>query len=515
MLLTVTTTHRPATDLGFLLHKNPARAQSTSVSVGTAHVLYPEATDDRCTAALLLEIDPIALVRGQRGGKGAGGPEAFSLAQYVNDRPYAASSMLAVALGKVFASARRGLSKERPELAETAIPLEVFLPAVPCRGGAEMVERFFAPLRWQVEARPVPLDEQFPEWGDSRYLAVRLTGTLRVADAINHLYVGLPVLDDGKHYWVSNEEIDKLLRAGEGWLADHPERDLITRRYLAHKGSFARQALARLAEVDDSDADALDNATAPAVSHTAAAAGHDRADAASLDALDKPVPLVVQRHGAVLAALRSTGAHRVVDLGCGSGALLPTLLSEPALTEVVGVDVSHRALQDAARRLRLDQMPERKRDRLQLLQGALTYTDRRLVGYDAAILMEVIEHLDPDRLPALEHAVFGFARPGSVIVTTPNAEHNVRYPDLPAGAMRHRDHRFEWTRSEFEDWAGCVADVHGYGVRFLPVGSNDSEVGPPTQMAVFTRGSTPTDSAAPTATSTDSSTDDTSKDTAA
>lgn len=515
MLLTITTTHRPATDLGFLLHKNPARAQSTSVSVGTAHVLYPEATEDRCTAALLLEVDPIALVRGQRGGKGAAGPEAFSLGQYVNDRPYAASSMLAVALGKVFASARRGLSKERPELAETALPLEVFLPAVPCRGGAGMVERFFAPIGWQVDARPVPLDEQFPEWGDSRYLAVRLTGSLRVADAINHLYVGLPVLDDGKHYWVSNEEIDKLLRAGEGWLADHPERDLITRRYLAHQGSFARQALARLAEVDDTDADALDNATAPAVSHTGGPGGHDQADAASADAPDKPLPLVVQRHGAVLAALRSTGAHRVIDLGCGSGALLPTLLSESALTEVVGVDVSYRALQDAARRLRLDQMPERKRDRLQLLQGALTYTDKRLVGYDAAILMEVIEHLDPDRLPALEHAVFGFARPGSVLVTTPNVEHNIRYPDLPAGAMRHRDHRFEWTRAEFTDWAGRVADAYGYSVRFLPVGSNDPEVGPPTQMAVFTRGSAASDSVAPDVTSIDASTGNSDKDTAA
>lgn len=489
MLVTISTTHRPATDLGFLLHKNPARAQSSTVSVGTAHVFYPVATEERCTAALLLEVDPIALVRGQRGGRDAGGPEAFSLAQYVNDRPYAASSMLAVALGKVFASARRGLSKERSELAGTPLPLEVVLPAVPCRGGADLVQRFFSPLGWQVEATEIPLDKAFPEWGDSRYLTVRLTGTLRVADAINHLYVGLPVLDDSKHYWVSTEEVDKLLRAGEGWLADHPDRELITRRYLAHKGSLARQAIARLAEVDDTDPDVLDDALQPPVTHPGPA-GHDQAEAAGSGgdaSADRPVPLVVQRHGAVLAALRSCGARRVVDLGCGPGALLPVLLSEPALTEVVGVDVSHRALQEAARRLRVDRMSERQRARLQLLQGALTYTDKRLVGYDAAVLMEVIEHLDPDRLPALEHAVFGFARPGTVIVTTPNVEHNVRYPDLPAGAKRHRDHRFEWTRAEFAEWAGRVADAHAYAVRLLGVGTDDMEVGPPTQMAVFTR----------------------------
>jgi len=489
VLLTLTTTYRPATDLGFLLHKNPARPQSTTMSVGTAHVVYPEATAARCTAALLLEVDPLALVRGRssagKGGarKGGAGPDAFSLAQYVNDRPYAASSMLAVALGKVFASARRGVSKERPELAGTPIPLEVFLPTVACRGGAELVEQFFAPLGWQVEATPVPLDDQFPEWGDSRYLQLRLTGTLRVADAINHLYVGLPVLDDSKHYWVSTDEIDKLLRAGEDWLADHPHRELISRRYLAHQGSLARQAIARLAEVDDTDPDALDDAAGPA---DAPAAGGDDGPVAT-GAPDTPVPLVVQRHGAVLAGLRSLGARRVVDLGCGSGALLPALLSEPAFHEVVGVDVSHRALQEAARRLQLDRMPERTRDRVQLLQGALTYTDRRLVGYDAAVLMEVLEHLDPDRLPALEHAVFGFARPGSVLVTTPNAEHNVRYPDLPPGAMRHRDHRFEWTRAEFAAWAQRVAASHGYDVRLLAVGTDDPEVGPPTQMAVFTR----------------------------
>ena len=483
MLLTLSTTHRPATDLGFLLHKNPARAQSTSVSVGTAHVLYPEATDERCTAALLLEVDPIALARGRRGASGGtgGGPDAFSLGQYVNDRPYAASSMLAVALGKVFASARAGVSKERPELAGTAIPLEVVLPALSARGGAGMVERFFGPLGWHVQTTPIPLDEQLPQWGDSGYVGVRLTGRLRVADAVNHLYVGLPVLDDAKHYWVDAGEVDKLLRAGAGWLADHPDRDLVTRRYLAHQGSLARQAIARLAEVDDADPEALDDATAPSV-HAQAAGGQ----AAGGQEEDRPVPLVVQRHAAVLGVLRSAGAQRVLDLGCGSGALLSTLLSEPSFTEVVGVDVSHRALEEAARRLRLDRMPDRKRDRLTLLQGSLTYTDRRLTGYDAAVLMEVIEHLEEERLPALEHAVFGVARPGCVVVTTPNVEHNVRYPDLPAGAMRHRDHRFEWTRAQFAGWAQQVAAAHRYAVRLLPVGPDDPEVGPPTQLAVFT-----------------------------
>lgn len=483
MLLTVSTTHPPATDLGFLLQKNPARVHVVEVATGVAHVFYPEATEQRCTAALLLEVDPIELVRGHRGPATGG----FSLGQYVNDRPYAASSLLAVALAKAFSSARRGVSKERPDLADRALPLEIYIPALSCHGGAPMAERFFSPLGWRVQAATMPLDEQFPDWGESRYVDLRLTGTLRLAEALNHLYVALPVLDDSKHYWVSTDEIDKLVRAGAGWLSAHPERDLITTRYLAHQRSYAREALARLAEVDDADPDVLDDATACSA-EAVRAAGHGAGDTAGTDiGRDVALPLVVHRHDAVVAALRATGARRVIDLGAGSGALLPALLAEPALTEIVAVDVSHRALEEAALRLRLDRMPERQRERLTLLQGALTYTDNRLVGYDAAILMEVIEHLDLDRLPALERAVFGHAKPGTVIVTTPNVEYNVRYEGLPVGSMRHRDHRFEWTRVEFADWADGVAGRNGYGLRLLPVGPADPELGPSTQMAVFAR----------------------------
>ena len=469
MLLTISTTHSPATDLGYLLHKHPAKAQAFDLAVGTAHVIYPEATGTRCTAALVLEIDPVGLVRERKGSQ----PERFALGQYVNDRPYAASSMLAVALGRVFRTAMSGRCEARPELAATTLPLELRVPALPCRGGAAMAERQLAPLGWSVEARPVPLDPLFPDWGDSRYLDLRLTGELRLADALSHLYVLLPVLDDAKHYWVSPDEVDKLVRAAEGWLAAHPERNLITRRYLSHSGRLFREAIDRLAEVDDATDDELLDATTEAEVLTEPA--------------DKPVPLAQQRHGAVLAALRAAGARSVADLGCGVGALLGRLLDEPAFARVAGVDVSARALEVAARKLRLDRMPTRRAERLELFQSSLVYTDRRLTGFDAAVLMEVIEHVDPPRLAALERTVFAHAAPGTVVVTTPNVEHNVRFEGLAPGALRHRDHRFEWTRAEFAGWAERVAAGHGYGVRLLGVGTDDPEVGPPTQMAVFTR----------------------------
>ncbi|GAA4322599.1 3' terminal RNA ribose 2'-O-methyltransferase Hen1 [Streptomyces venetus] len=477
MFLTLTTTgtpERPATDLGFLLHKHPEKAQAFSTSYGTAHVLYPEADAERCTAALLLEVDAVALVRRGK-SKGRGGAPDAALAQYVNDRPYAASSLLAVALSGVFSSAMRGVCQARPELPSTPRPLRIEVPALPARGGPALVRALFEPLGWTVTAEPVPLDTEFPAWGDSRYVRLELESADRtVAEALRHLYVLLPVLDDAKHYWVSPDEVDKLLRAGEGWLAGHPEQKLITSRYLSRRWSLTRQAterleLVRLAETDDSEVEEIDNAVE-----------------AETETEERPTPLAVRRREAITAALKASGAARVLDLGCGQGQLVQALLKDPAFTEIVGLDVSMRALTIASRRLKLDRMGERQAARVQLLQGSLAYTDRRLKGYDAAVLSEVIEHLDLPRLPALEYAVFGSARPRTVLVTTPNVEYNVRWESLPAGHVRHGDHRFEWTRAEFRAWAEAVAARHGYDVGFEPVGPDDPEVGPPTQMAVFT-----------------------------
>lgn len=463
MLLTITSTAPPATDLGFLLHKHPGKVQNFPVSVGTAHVFYPEATERRCTAALLLEVDPVGLARGAKDR-----PDRASLGQYVNDRPYAASSMLAVALGRVFRTAMAGRCDARPELPARALPLEVHIPALPCAGGVDLARRIFAPLGWSVAARPQPLDPEVPGWGDSRYLDVRLTGRLRLAEALSHLYVLLPVLDDAKHYWVTTDEVDKLIRAGEGWLPGHPERDLIVRRYLAHQRTLVASAVGRLAEVDDADPAAWDNAVpddAPATEPALSLAG--------------------QRRAAVLRALREAGATTVADLGCGDGALLRELLADPAFARVVGVDVAARALAVAARRV--ERLPQRQRDRLRLIQSSLTYRDARLVGFDAAVLMEVIEHVDPPRLRAVARTVFGYARPGTVVVTTPNAEYNPRYPGLAPGATRHPDHRFEWTRQQFRAWGDAVGAEYGYAVRYAPVGPADPDVGAPTQLAVFTR----------------------------
>ncbi|HEV8650698.1 MAG TPA: 3' terminal RNA ribose 2'-O-methyltransferase Hen1 [Actinomycetes bacterium] len=465
MLLTLTTTHRPATDLGYLLHKNPARVQSVELSFGAAHVFYPEAEPGRCTAALLLDVDPVGLVRDRTGPAG----NDLLLARYVNDRPYVASSFMSVALARAFGTAMGGRSKERPELAATPIPLRAELPVVPCRGGEGLVRRLFEPLGYAVSAKPLPLDPRFPAWGASSYVRLACQATVRLADLLAHLYVLLPVLDDDKHYWVGADEIDKLQRRGGEWLAAHPERDLVVRRYLVHDRRLTREALARITDEDQADPDRVE-------------AQHDRAE----EEVEERISLAEQRLGSVVAVLRAAGAHRILDLGCGSGKLLAALLRDGQFTEVLGVDVSFRALEAAARRLHLDRMAPAQRARVRLEQGSLTYQDERLAGWDAAAVVEVVEHLDPGRLATFEQVLFGAARPPTVVVTTPNVEYNPRF-GLPAGTLRHRDHRFEWTRAEFRAWAEAVAAGHGYAVRFLPVGPEDPEAGPPTQMGVFQR----------------------------
>lgn len=468
MLLSITTTHAPATDLGYLLHKNPFKAQEFGLTFGRAHVFYPEARSERCTATLLVDVDPVALVRNRRGPAGEGG----LLDQYVNDRPYVASSFLSVAIGDVYRSAMAGRSNERPDLVDAPIPLQVSIPAVPSRRGEELIRGLFAPLGYEVAAERLPLDRKFPEWGESPYYRIELTATKPLKDVLTHLYVLLPVLDNDKHYWVGDDEVDKLIRHGAGWLANHPEREQIARRYLKNKRSLARDALSRLlAEEETGEEEQAPDAVPKAAEREVN--------------LERPMSLSARRVEEVLKALHDSNASSVVDLGCGEGKLLSALLKERSFTRLAGVDVSIRALEIAQERLHLDRLPAPVRDRLQLLHGALTYRDKRLEGFDAAAVVEVIEHLDPARLSAFERVLFEFARPKTVIVTTPNVEYNVKFPNLPAGQFRHADHRFEWTRAQFRDWAHSVAVRYGFEVRFSPVGDEDALLGPPTQMAVF------------------------------
>ena len=338
MLLNITTSHQPATDLGYLLHKHPDKCQSFPMTFGQAHVFYPESTAEKCTATLLLDVNPVNLVRGKSNSQGEG-----RLSQYVNDRPYVASSFMSVAISKVFRTALSGRCKDLPELVEQAIPLTVNLPVLPCRGGISFLQELFEPLGYEVAGETIPLDPTFPQWQDSVYINATLSNTVRLQDLLSHLYVLIPVLDDDKHYWVGDEEIEKLLRHGEGWLDTHPIKEQITKRYLKRRWSLARKALAQLSEEDSQDIDEKDLV-------------QDREEAA----IEKPISLSQQRLELVAEVIKQHQAKRVIDLGCGEGKLIKYLLKNKSIEQILGVDVSYRTLEIAKKRLKLDDFPSKR-----------------------------------------------------------------------------------------------------------------------------------------------------------
>src|SRR5581483_2429013 len=317
MLLTITTTHQPATDLGFLLHKHPGRCQRFDLSFGKAHVFYPQATVEQCSACLLLDVDPVGMVRGKHA------QQSFLLAQYVNDRPYVASSFLSVAIAQVLGAALQGRCKDRPDLGSMPIPLSARIDVLPVRGDEGLLHRVFEPLGYDVAAVRYTLDEQFPDWGDSPYFSVTIRKTTSLAELLTHLYVLIPVFDNRKHYWIGEDEMEKLLAKGAGWLAGHPEKEAITRRYLKFQPSLFREALARLVQEEEP----FETEDEQQPSETAE------------EVLEKPLSLNDQRLGSVLTALRASGARRVLDLGCGEGKLVRALWKEKQFQEIVGLDV--------------------------------------------------------------------------------------------------------------------------------------------------------------------------------
>ncbi|MCL1839207.1 MAG: 3' terminal RNA ribose 2'-O-methyltransferase Hen1 [Propionibacteriaceae bacterium] len=445
-------------DLSYLLFKHPDRVQEFNLGYAKATLWFPHAQPGRYQVALLVDIDSVALAKSKRFQR-----RDHELGTYINDRPYAASSLLSVAIARVFGSALKGQEPaERPHAAQAPRHLTIQLPSVRLQlakfsaatAPTDLIVELFEPLGWEVKVKTTPRE-------DSLTATVILEGVMTLSSALASLYVLLPVLDRSKHYWVDETEITKLLRYGESWLPQHPRRDYITGQYLAQQ----RDLIAGANQL-------LDEARGYA----------DEPEPHSV----QPPRLAKARIAAIIAALKASGAKKVLDLGCGEGRLILEMAKDSYFTQVVGADVSTSALKRAERSLA--QLAPRQSERVKLIQASATYQDARFANFDAIVLAEVIEHLDPNRLYGLEKTVFEKATPKCVLVTTPNAEYNQVF-GLRAETFRHSDHRFEWSRFGCEQWATGVADRQGYQVNFDEIGESHHEYGAPTQMAVFTLGS--------------------------
>jgi 3' terminal RNA ribose 2'-O-methyltransferase Hen1 len=414
---------------------------------------------------LLLDIDPIDLVRKPRGGHTR---PSFALRDYVNERPYVASSMMSTALRTVFSTALAGTCKDRPDLVKERIPLEVGLPVVADATRGELVHQLFEPMGYTVTTGQLPAVTGLGATATPPFCSIEMQTVACLSEVLAHLYILIPVLDDQKHYWVGDEEVEKLVRHGMGWLEGHPLREQIALRYLRHQRRLARSALA-----------ALDRQTSPSIT------GHgpsplDRGESLKMS-------LSEQRYAAVVAALRGVHARTVLDLGCGEGRLIERLLAVPVAERIVGCDVSARALRRARKRLERRGVALGPGRRVHLIHGSALYQDERFRGFDAIAAVDVLEHLEPERIATFVGSIFGDAKPCGIVLTTPNAEYNALFPKLPRGDHRHIDHRFEWTRDEFAGWATEVGERHGYSVCVRGIGDVHEAYGQPTQMAVFRR----------------------------
>lgn len=461
MLLTITMKGTHTQELGYLLHKNPYRAQCFDLGFGKSYVFYTEVSDSRTTAALLLELNPIDLARGKLGSKDGG------LFDYVNDRPYVSSSFMSTAINRVFGTAMNGKCIKRQKLADSTLELDATVYNLPVRGDKDFVKEVFEPLGYNITMRASVLDEQFVQWGESCYIDLTISGKIKLSNLLNHLYVLIPVFDKHKHYYMSEDEIDKLLRHGEGWLNDHPKKNTIIRRYFDMKRSYANKAIARLLE-EEAETEQQEEMTE------------------SIEPTKKHIPLNTQRMEAVRDAVLESGAVSILDIGCGEGKLTSILLRETQIKRITAADVSVSVLEKAKQKLNYDRMNPFMKDKLTLIQASLMYKDKRFEGFDAACVVEVIEHMDEARIPLFEKVLFATARPKTVILTTPNKEYNNNYTTLENGTLRHKDHRFEWTREQFKKWCEHICRDFGYTVKYMNIGESDEKLGTPTQGAVFT-----------------------------
>ena len=462
MLLTITYTGHNTTDLGFLLYKNPYRPQKFELGFGNAYVFYPELSHEKTTVALLLDICPTDLSRGKE-GSAAGG-----LFDYVNDRPYVSSSFMSVAISGVFRTAMTGRADAHQELSDTPLDLEAKITMLPCRSDSKMLTNVFEPLGYEVNYESFLLDENFPDWGESKYINLNIKGKLRLRDLLKHIYILIPVFDKQKHYWVGEDEVEKLLRNAEDWLASHPEKEFITNRYLKQLNPLVNKAFSAL--IPSAIAEETEYEQTPE----------------STEETEKKLSLKEKRLGCVVAALKNCRAKSIIDIGCGEGSLLRFLVRIKQFERIAGADVSCIALENAAKKLKRYDEYDSIDERVSLFQSSLLYKDSRFLGYDAVCIVEVIEHLDLNRLTAFEQVLFAFIKPQIIIITTPNREYNIKYENVGKDKLRHSDHRFEWTREEFRSWAEKTSVKYGYTIKFSQIGEMDEALGSSTQMGVFT-----------------------------
>ncbi|MFN8672328.1 MAG: 3' terminal RNA ribose 2'-O-methyltransferase Hen1 [Candidatus Sericytochromatia bacterium] len=461
MLLSITCEDKNCQELSWILHKRPDKIQSFPIISGNAYVFYPEYSDNKVKVCLALDIDTINLVRKLRLPVAS-----YALQHYVNDKPYTASSFMSSAIANVFSSALNGICKEKPEIVDLILPLEVEISVLKVLGGEALIKRLFEPLGYQIEVESFNLDEDFKNWGKSRYYKIKLKNNITIKELLSHLYVLIPVFDMDKHFYIGTTEVESFLKKGDKWLQIHPEKGAIVRRYFKNLGKYSNLVLNRL---NDSLENTYQEMEIPK------------------EIKEKKESLQKIRLNTVLEKLENLYTTSVVDIGCGEGMLLKLLKSKKRFEKICGTDVMYQNLLIAKDKLDLEETTTHRADRIKLFQSSILYKDERLKEYETVCLIEVIEHIEEDRLDSLEEILFGYLNPKYAIISTPNAEYNAVYmPENPTN-FRHDDHRFEWNRDQFRQWVNKICEKFSYSAEFFDIGDVHEKLGTPTQAVIFKR----------------------------
>jgi len=436
MLLTLTTDAERQSGLLNALGVTTGGMRTVQLPSGTATLFLSSASQTESAVSVLVEASRVA--GGRRGSSAEQAP-------YPAPGPgHAAITVL---------EACEGLLPAEDD--GEVIPLRLTVPGVACDG--PWARKLLEPLGYEVALRPA-------DTGGIGTLLVSARTT--VPRLLRHVCALLPALDDGLGLTIDSAGLAALADRVRRWLDGHPLLDLVLSRYASPPPLPTRQSLAPLLEEDLLDLDAS------MVSADAVEASADRAMGA------EPA-----RQAAILDLLRTNSARRVALFGIGDGVLVHRLAGDPDVDLLTIADPSTEALARVAGYV----SPDTIGHHVILIQSSPLYRDERLQGCDAIILREVIEHTHPERLRTLERCVLEAAAPRMVIVTTPNADLNPRWPSLCANGRRHPDHRFEWGREAFSRWAQRLAGQTGCVAEVVPVGPEDAELGAPTLMGVFRR----------------------------
>ncbi|MDN4617361.1 3' terminal RNA ribose 2'-O-methyltransferase Hen1 [Paenibacillus sp. PsM32] len=481
MYLTIKATGEHANMISHLLAKNPHNLYDRTEKGARVRLVYTSFEPHDTEAILFVTPDPIELVKGT--------PDHYDITQYINDRELAVSSLFCSYIRPALGTALNGKPKaDYMNWVDYQFDLQMTFGPVASDLPDHVVESLFQPLGYEVQMERGEIDYSFDLKNRSTVRHIQISGQQTLQQMLRQVYILIPVLDNYKHYYINEDEIERLRRYGEGWLSTHPQHDLMIKRSLRFAPLIKEyeQQVANDASMDTLLTEISTHSVEDATAQAESAEPLEIIDGLETTIEPPVVRLNELRYRAIVEQVSLLPQRKqVIDFGAGEGKLSVRLGQIEGVEQVWAVEPS---MQSQLRAIdRFAKLEGRTDDVIPVITtGSLFYRDERWIDQDVIILCEVIEHINEVRLPQVIHTLFTDYRPQTLIITTPNREYNEVY-DMDTEEIRHADHRFEWTRAEFEQYCTQWIQNRPYTFTISGIGEKHEQYGQPTQMVVFHR----------------------------